>query len=243
VRRLFSIALVAALSLAAVEPQSIASAPTQWVTDAAGLLSPGTASALNQKLRAYEQQTGHQVIVYIQQSLGSAALEDYTSRAFAQWKVGRKGLDDGLVLFMFVEERKVRIEVGYGLEEKVPDARAFRIIDEVIVPSMRAGQPDVAVASAVDAILEAIEGKPFTAPAPAVRERPRPTSSPFSGLLFVILGIGFLILFITNPTLALLLLSGIGRRGGGGWGGGGFGGGGFGGGGGRSGGGGASGSW
>ena len=92
-------------------------------------------------------------------------------RTFAAWRVGRKGLDDGLVLFVFAKDRKVRIEVGYGLEDQVPDAIASRIIREVIVPRIQAGDQDGALAAGVGALLEAIgpdlAGRGAPAPAPA----------------------------------------------------------------------------
>src|SRR4029077_15366879 len=114
-------------------------APTQWVTDTAGFMSPGDAQALNSRLEDYERSTNHQLIVYIGQTTGDAPIEDWAVRAFAKWKVGRKGIDDGLVLFIMAKDQKLRFEVGYGLEPVVPDATAFRIIDDVIIPRIRAG--------------------------------------------------------------------------------------------------------
>ncbi len=149
---------------------------------------------------------------------------------------------------MFSEDRKVRIEVGYGLEGEVPDALASRIIREAIVPRIQAGDHDGAIRAGVAALIAAIEGEaasPETAAGPPPDRAPPPGPPPPMSLgQKIVIGvavIGFLILLITNPSLALYpalqLLSG-GRGGGGGGGGGGFSGGG-----GRSGGGGASGSW
>lgn len=108
--------------------------PSQWFTDQAGLVSPADAGALNQKLAAFEQQSGAQFIIYILRSLEGDAVEDFTIRAVERWKVGQKKYDNGLVLFVFVEERKVRIEVGYGLEGTITDAFASRVIREHIAP-------------------------------------------------------------------------------------------------------------
>src|SRR5689334_24883002 len=102
-------------------------------------MSPGAASALDSRLQAYEQSTGHQLLVYIGQTTGDAPIEDWAVRAFAKWKVGRKGIDDGLVLFIMAADRKLRFEVGYGLEPIVPDVTASRIINDVIVPRIRSG--------------------------------------------------------------------------------------------------------
>jgi uncharacterized protein len=231
----------------------IPAAPTQWVTDTANFLSPGAARSLNARLEEYERSTGHQLIVYIGQTTGDAPIEDWAVRAFEKWKIGRKGIDDGLVLFIMSADRKLRFEVGYGLESVVPDAIASRIIDEVIVPRIRAGDRDGAVTAGMDAVISVIGGGGLAGQARPESENPGLTLGQI--VVFAIIGIVLLFVFATNPGLVLYLLANIlsggggRRRGGGGWsgggfgGGGGWGGGGFGGGGGRSGGGGASGSW
>jgi len=219
--------------------------PGRWVTDTAGFLSPETVQTLDAKLEAYSQQTGHQVIVYIGRSTEGYSIDEFAVKAFQAWKVGRKGLDDGLALFIMAEDRAVRIEVGYGLESVIPDITAGRIINDIMFPKIRAGDADGGVSDAVSAILGAISGE-------AVPEVPRAGKNSGQSILVIIGIIIFLIIFITNPSLALWLLinifsgGGRGSSGGfGGWsrGGGGGGGGGFSGGGGRSGGGGASGRW
>ena len=235
--------LAGALATASAFAQGgIPPAPRRWATDEAGFLAPSTVAALDARLEDFERRTGHQVLVWIGRTIGeNAVLEDWAVRTFEAWKVGRRGLDDGLVLFVLAEDRRVRIEVGYGLEDRVPDAFAFRIIDRVLAPGFRAGRPDEAVERAVAALLGAISGDE-TAPegGRAPSRRVSPVNRVFGGLVILVL----IVLFITNPSFALWLLISIlsGGRGGGrgGFGGGGSG---FGGGGGRSGGGGASGSW
>jgi uncharacterized protein len=232
---------------AAAQP-GIPPAPSRWATDETGFLSRQTVEALDARLENYEKQTGHQLLVWIGRTLGpNAVLEDWAVKAFEAWKVGRKGLDDGLVLFIFAEDRKIRIEVGYGLEDKVPDAYAYRVINNILAPGFRAGRPDEAVDAAVTALTGYISGNENAAGEETGRPRGRGMSSikgVFTGIIVLIV----IILFITNPSLAFWLLipirsgGGRGGRGGGGWGGGG-GGGGFSGGGGMSGGGGASGGW
>ena len=213
--------------------------PTRWITDTANFMSPGAAGSLDSKLEAYERSSGHQLIVYIGQTTGDAPIDDWAVRAFERWKVGRKGIDDGLVLFIMAADRKLRIEVGYGLEGQVPDAIASRVINEVIVPRIQSGDRDAAVTAGMDAVMTVIGGGTL----PQARRGRRGTEPPSLAqiILFAIIG---LIIFITNPSLAMYLLfsilSGGGRGGRDSWGGGG---GGFSGGGGRSGGGGASGSW
>lgn len=207
-------------------------------------MSPGAANSLNTRLQAYERQTGHQLLVWVGASTGIVPIDDFAVRAFEAWRVGRQGMDDGLVLFIMAEDRRLRIEVGYGLEAVIPDATASRIINEVIVPRIQAGDRDAAVVAGMEAVAAAIgeELPQGEATGPQSRGRtPRPLT--IGQLVFYgIIGIIVLIVFATNPSLAIYLLasvlssSGRGRHGG-------FGGGGFGGGGGRSGGGGASGSW
>lgn len=228
-------------------------APTRWVTDSAGFLSEGVRRELDLQLEGYERQTGRQTLVWIARTTGGVPIEDFAVRAFAAWKVGRKGLDDGLALFVFTEDRALRIEVGYGLEGQVPDAIASRIIRETIVPRIQAGDPDGAIRSGVAALIAAVEGRELADQSGiAVPAGPSRSSGPPRPLTFgqkVVFGfllLAFLILFISNPALAVHLLLSVlssGRGGGGYSGGGGRGGGGFSGGGGRSGGGGASGSW
>jgi uncharacterized protein len=215
-------------------------APTRWVTDTAGFMSEPARAALDAKLEAYERATGHQVVVWVGKTIGGADLADWAVRTFAAWKVGRKGLDDGIAIFVLADDRKIDIEVGYGLEDKVPDATASRIIREVMAPKLRAGDRDGAIAAGVDAILAAIDGKPFTGVAPTAA--PPRQVSPVEWVLGGLALLGILIFAITHPRMALLFLWTFMGRGGGGFGGG-FGGGGFSGGGGSSGGGGASGSW
>jgi uncharacterized protein len=244
-------ALVAAAALPeAAQAQGTPPAPARWVTDEVGFLSPATRTRLDQRLEAFERSSGHQVLVWIGQTLGNQALEDWAARTFAAWGVGRKGLDDGAAIFVLAQDRKVRIEVGYGLEDRLTDLRAARIIRDEMAPRLQRGDRDGAISAAVDRVLAVVGGEAASEQErqPAAGEQPR---SRGSLVLFGLLAIVFLFLFVTNPSLAvyMLLSMGSGRRssgwgggGGGGWGGGG-GGGGFSGGGGHSGGGGASGSW
>ena len=248
-RPLLFLALAGALAgfCAAAAQSRVPPAPGRWATDEAGFLSRQTVESLDARLANYERQTGHQVLVWIGRTIGSGeVLEDWAVRAFEAWKVGRKGLDDGLVLFIFAEDRKIKIEVGYGLEDKVPDIYAYRVIDNILAPGIREGRRDEAVEAAVTALIGYISGDEKAAGEEQAPRRVRTEDrikSIFGGIGLLIL----IIIFITNPSFALWLLinilSGGGRGGGrgGGWGGGG--GGGFSGGGGRSGGGGASGGW
>jgi uncharacterized protein len=258
--------LAGAVSAAAAEAP-LPPSPDRHVTDKAGFLSASTVSTLDARLADYERTTGHQILVYIGDTTGDTPLDDWSNRTFAAWKVGRKGKDDGLVLFVLAKDHKMDIEVGYGLEGQVPDARAKQIIDDTMTPLLKAGKPDDAVTAGVNAILAAIEGQPVAGaaapttttatptdslPGPQVGQRPAARAAPQLSLgrliLYGIIGLILLIGAITHPQMALFFLlnifsGGRGFGGGGGGFGGGGGGGGWSGGGGSSGGGGARGSW
>ncbi|MDI1432370.1 MULTISPECIES: TPM domain-containing protein [Polyangium] len=230
------------VGLARGQAAPIPPAPTEHVTDTVGLLSPETRHRLDERLAQYERQTGHQVVVWIGDSIGGAALDDWAVRTFEAWGVGRKGLDDGLVMFVLAKDRKIDIEVGYGLEDRVPDAIASRIIREVMAPRLQAGDPNGAVDAGVSALLQAIEGRAF-APEPGPGHTTQPEAKRGHELVWIgVAVVAFLVLFAVNPSLALTILWFLMRGGRGGGGGGGDGGG-FSGGGGRSGGGGARGGW
>ena len=249
---LMMLVCVAAAPVAGEIP--IPASPAQWATDTAGYLQPQTVATLNARLRAYQSDTGHQVLLYVAPTTGITPTEDWTIHAFTKWKVGRKGLDDGLVLFVFPTDRKVRIEVGYGLEGVMTDALASEIIRNTIAPKLLAGQPDQAVSDGVGVILSTLGGERRAlgvTPAPVATIEPY-DSGDQSSPLWVIVGIviGLLIVVGVLWTLSKLPRSNgpYISSGGGGWGGllvGALlsGGGGFSGGGGGFGGGGASGGW
>jgi uncharacterized protein len=134
------------------------------VTDLTGTLTPDQAAALEAKLRAFEQAKGSQVAVLIVPTTQPEAIEQYAIRVADAWKLGRKGIDDGAMLIVAKDDRKLRIEVGYGLEGALPDATANRIIDEVIVPRFRAGDFYGGISAGVDRMLRVIEGEPLPEP-------------------------------------------------------------------------------
>jgi uncharacterized protein len=241
-------ALVVAFSVAARAEVPVPEAPARWVTDRAAFLSPAAVDALDVRLGAYARQTGHQVLVYIDRTTGGVPIEDWGARAFQKWRVGRKGIDDGAVLFIFSDDRRLRIEVGYGLEERVPDIVASRIINDRVVPLIRAGDRDRAVNVGVDALVAAVGAPPGSQPAQGAGAPPPQVHLPWWMWIVGPIVLVMLLRFaMRHPLIAAMMMTNIGGRRGGGWGGGGGGfgggGGGFSGGGGSSGGGGASGSW
>lgn len=267
--------MIAALvlpALLAAADFKIPPTPDHYVTDNAGALSSDARAKIENELQAYEKATGHQIIVYIDKTTGDVPLETFTGESADHWKVGRKGKDDGAVLFVFMDDHKLRIEVGYGLESSLTDADSSRIINDVIRPRMKAGDVDGAVSSGVAAMLTTVTpGYNGMSPPPAQSEDEGSTMSVpvMIALVTVIaLGFGFLIVVIVLQVIGSIRYGWLVMRegslqakrdmkrwpfwgggvivGGGGWssgGGGGFGGGGFSAGGGGFGGGGASGGW
>ncbi len=232
-------------------------APAQYFNDYANVVSSATAARLNKTLEDFERETSNQILVVVYPKMQSgSSLEDYTVRVAQAWRVGQKAKDNGAVLFVFVQEHRVRIEVGYGLEGALPDALAKRIIDEQITPRFRAGDFDGGLSAGVNAILAATRGeykgtgRTVGQPLIIYGNRQQSPRLPPVAVIIIAVAILFLLLALSRRQRGWIYYGGGwtgggGWRGGGGWGGGGgfSGGGGFRGGGGSFGGGGASGSW
>jgi uncharacterized protein len=226
---------------------------TGRVVDGANILSPGTEQALTQKLAALEQKNSRQLVVVTVPSLGGYEISDYGYQLGRAWGIGQSKLNNGALLIVAPKERRVRIEVGYGLEPILTDAFSSVVINSRITPRFRQGDYDGGVSAGVDALVEQMSLEPSAAEqrAAAAAQQLRQgdkEGSPggFAAVLVILLVIFFVLR--RNPSLWPLLFlvanSGGGRRGGwSGGGGGGWGGGGFSGGGGSLGGGGASGGW
>jgi uncharacterized protein len=176
----------AALVLALVLPP----APAARVNDYAGLLAPAARARLEASLARREQATGAQMVVAIFPSLEGESLEDVSIRLAERWRIGQKGLDNGVILTVFVKERRVRLEVGYGLEPVIPDAVAGAIIRDDIAPRFREGRYADGIAAAEAAVFARVAEARGTGPggaAPAARRMPEP--SPLYALaLFAVFG-------------------------------------------------------
>src|SRR6187401_1900730 len=159
-RAIFCLGAWVALSVALFAAEAPPPRPTKYFTDYAGMVSAQTAARLERALEDYEKQTSSQILVAIFPKLPqNAALEDFTFRAADAWKPGQKGKDNGAILFIFRDDRKMRIEVGYGLEGAIPDSVASRIIDNEITPRFRAGDFNGGVAAGVNALMQAARGE------------------------------------------------------------------------------------
>ena len=157
------------------------------VNDYAGMLSPATRQQLDSMLQGLEASDGTQIVVLTVPSLEGDSLEDFSIRVAEQWKIGRKGLDNGAILLIAKAERKVRIEVGYGLEGKLTDLMAGRIIANVIVPYFKKGQIDQGVIHGVQAMVAVVKGEYSAAEAPARRHgSERRTGNGLFGLMLAL---------------------------------------------------------
>jgi uncharacterized protein len=128
------------------------------VNDNAGILSPDVVSRLETSLKAFEDSTSNQVVVLTIPSLEGEVLEEYSYKVASTWKLGQKGKDNGVLLLVARDDRKVRIEVGSGLEGDLTDLECGLIIRHAIVPQFKAGNMDAGVEAGVNAMMEAIQG-------------------------------------------------------------------------------------
>jgi len=134
------------------------------VTDTTGTLTAADKAQLEAPLAALEAQKGAQIAILVVPSTGAETIEQYAVRAFEQWKLGRAGVDDGVLLVVAKDDRTVRIEVGYGLEGAIPDVSAHRIIQEYLVPRFRSGDFAGGLQAAVGALATLVQGEALPAP-------------------------------------------------------------------------------
>ena len=223
-RLTLALALLLLAAAAAGAALSIPPPPTRRVSDFAGALSAGDLDRLESKLIERERGSRNQVVVAIFRSLEGESLEDFSIRLAERWKVGQKGLDNGVIFLVFLQDRKMRIEVGYGLEGTLTDAISSSILSQVVAPRFREGRVAEGIAAGLDAIDAAIKGEYRNEGRRGSRDNTLPRLLPIAFTLLVIIGI----------IVAAQRNAAYGRRNGwtggaGGWGGGPYGGGGFGG--------------
>jgi len=139
---------------------------TARVVDQTGTLSSGDVASLTQSLKDLETRKGSQVAVLIVPTTAPETIEQYSIRVAEAWKIGRRKIDDGALLVVAKDDRKLRIEVGYGLEGALTDVSARRIIDEVITPKFRSGDFAGGISAGIDRIIRVIDGEPLPAPEP-----------------------------------------------------------------------------
>ena len=264
---LFLLVLVAAPAAAQTFPQL-----TGRVVDNANLLTPTEEAALTQRLAGLEQASSRQLVVATVPDLQGYPIEDYGYRLGRAWGIGQGKIDNGAILLVAPNERKVRIEVGYGLEPILTDALSALIVQNQILPRFKAGDMAGGIMAGADAIVAQLQAPPEAAERKVLEAQQAQAQQAASGgggggggSIFPLIFWGFVLFFVLIPMLRggrrgrryrrrggfPIVIWGPGMGGGGGWGsggglgggGGGWGGGGFSGGGGSFGGGGASGGW
>lgn len=249
-------ALLAGTCLPAAE--RLPPAPPRHFNDYAGVVSRPVADQLDARLVQFERESSNQLLVVIYPRMESdSSVEDYTVRVAQAWKVGQAARDNGAVLFSFMQERQLYLQVGYGLEGVLPDATAKQIIEREIVPRFRAGDIDGGMTAAVNAMIAATKGEYKGTDRTRAETRGTNPVGPLAlGIILVVIWIAFSFArrglnrpsVFMNPRRRMIVATSPWWLGGGGsggnWGGGsGGGGGGFSGGGGSFGGGGAGGKW
>lgn len=147
------------------------------VTDLTATLSPAAKAGIEARLADLERRKGSQLAVLVVPTTGEETIEQYGIRVAEAWQLGRKGVDDGLLLLVAKDDRTVRIEVGYGLEGVIPDAVAKRVIEEVIVPRFKAGEFEAGIGAGVDSLIKLVDGELLPEPQKAA-------SGSLSGTLF-----------------------------------------------------------
>lgn len=184
VRLLVLVAFLLPLTTVGVAALDVPPVPqTVPLLDQAEMLTPEQEQAIAGKIIAEEQKTGNQVGVLVIKSLQGESLEDYSLRVARGWGIGGKERNSGVLLLVAIDDRRLRIEVGYGLEGALPDARAYRIIDDRIKPAFRNGDYYKGIDAGIDGILLAIHNEQD----PNLRERPGASSLagvPWESILF-----------------------------------------------------------
>ncbi|MBL8398875.1 MAG: YgcG family protein [Candidatus Accumulibacter sp.] len=188
--------LIGAHGLFAAELQPIPRLSAR-VTDTTSTLSAEQQRALEAKLAALERQKGSQIAVLIVPTVAPESIEQYALRVAESWKLGRRGIDDGALLLIAKQDRKLRIEVGYGLEGVVNDATAKRVISETISPRFRDGDFYAGIDAGIDSLARIVGGEPLPPPAVDLQQNVSAVDDNLALLLFA----GFLLVFVFGRIL------------------------------------------
>ena len=175
-----------------------------WVTDMAGALRPETIAQLNQMIGDVEKTRGIEMAVVVVRSLDGLTVEDAAEKLFRMWGIGKKGQDNGLLFLWSTGDRKVRVEVGYGLEGTLPDGKVGAILDAYVIPKFKVNQFDEGVLSGVETLLGAQRGDPVALPVVVKSYAPTPQRWRPSGW--------FLWLWLSGPVALFLTVRSMFRR-------------------------------
>lgn len=212
-RSIFFGLLIAATPWVAASGQGLQSIPTleRRVTDTADILPAAAEAALEEKLAAFEARKGAQVAVLTVASTAPEEIEQYSIRVVDAWKLGRKAVDDGALLIVAVDDRRLRIEVGYGLEGVLTDLVSNRIIDETITPLFRAGDYPGGIDAGVDRMISVIDGEPLPEPQERWQKDEDSGLGNFIGLIFFLaIIISIVLRKIFGRVLGALATGGLG---------------------------------
>lgn len=205
---LAALALVAGLAVAQTAPAAAAGdglVPipplTGHVTDLTGTLTAQQKSALEQTLTEFEQRKGSQIAVLMLPSTKPEVIEQYSIRVADKWKIGRKNVDDGIILIIAKDDHRVRIEVGRGLEGAVPDIIASRIVREIIGPHFVAGDFYTGIDEGVERLIGVIDGEQLPPPPPSARQSHHQGGGNWNSMLTI----GFVLVFVVGGLLVRIL--------------------------------------
>jgi uncharacterized protein len=171
-RRLITLGALIPLLIAALGAEPLTSIPNPrtrdgtWVTDMPGMLRADTIARLNSTIGEFERTHGAEMAVVVIRSLDDLSIEEAAVKLFELWGIGKKGKDNGLLLLWSSGDRRVRVEVGYGLEGVLPDGKVGAILDAYVIPKFRSGEFDEGLLAGVDALLSAAREEPVELPSP-----------------------------------------------------------------------------
>ena len=200
VRRIVLLVSCICLIVATCAGASIPAKPQGWVSDFAGIMSDMTKSQIDALCAEVKKSTGAEIAVVTVSSLDGMSVEEYAVSLFKKWGIGEKGKDNGVLFLIAPNERKTRIEVGYGLEPVITDGRAGEIIRETVIPFFKKGDYDQGILQGSMQIAALVTGKEFVPSDPAPEAESRGEETPWPVKVGVIL---FFALFITLGFLAL----------------------------------------
>jgi uncharacterized protein len=204
-RSLIALGALIALLIAAVGAEPLTSIPNPrtrdgtWVTDLPGVLRADTIARLNAAIGEFERTNGAEMAVVVIRSLDGLSIEETAVKLFELWKIGKASKDNGLLLLWGTGDRRVRVEVGYGLEGALPDGKVGAILDTYVMPKFRSGEFDEGLLDGVDALLRAARDEPVELPSP--RSESYPSGSP--GIVSVLLGLLTAILLTLGSIVGL----------------------------------------
>jgi uncharacterized protein len=193
--------LFLSLAVCVLAAEKLPPAPARYFNDYASLVRPEVAEQLNRQLADFERQTSNQILVVIYPKFPSeTSLEDYTQQVARSWKAGTNGRDNAAILFVFVQDRKIRIEVGRDLEGALPDVICKRIISEQIAPRFRQGDFEGGISAGITAIMAATKGE-YKGTGTTVKERRDQASGDSSWIIPVV----FLLIFLVQVEVAIVV--------------------------------------